>query len=248
MLVPLGSFPLFPLLQLRGERATAARLRLPATISRAPFLSGGQSGVGEGGRPGNRYADVYRLGRLLSRSRVAGGEVLDFVRERMKVAALFPCWPGFLPLAAGDGGAAGRILFLPLVVGDGGAAERILFLRELPGEFFASDFSCEVGWSPSVGVLMDLLLWILFLVVVAAAGFTGVGVAFWKSGMAAADGVGAEDADDCDQVLRISCSLPTFGVRSLFRHGEERRLEVRMLCSMASEAEAEATAKEGDKQ
>jgi len=31
-------------------------------ISPAPLLSGGQSGVGEGGGPRNRRADVYRLG------------------------------------------------------------------------------------------------------------------------------------------------------------------------------------------
>jgi len=67
---------LFPLLQLRGgEKATAARIRLPAAISPALFLSGGQSGVGEGGRPGNRLADVYiGLGLCLGLG-FAGGEV-----------------------------------------------------------------------------------------------------------------------------------------------------------------------------
>jgi hypothetical protein len=58
----------FPQLQLSGAKKRCCRF--PAAIPPAPFLSGGREGAGEGGGPGNRCADVYRLGSWLPRSRI----------------------------------------------------------------------------------------------------------------------------------------------------------------------------------
>jgi len=58
------------------KRATPRRRRLPAAISPAPLLSGGRSGVGEGGGPRNRRADVYRLGCRFPRSRFGSPSLL----------------------------------------------------------------------------------------------------------------------------------------------------------------------------
>ena len=131
--IELFPFGLFPLLQSRaGGRATAAQNRFPAAISPALFLSGGQLGAREGGWPGNRGSDVYRLDRLVCRSRVCRREGAGAsIRVRMKAAALSPRRPVFLSLAAGDGGAPGWIFFLPFVVGVAGAAERILYLHRV---------------------------------------------------------------------------------------------------------------------
>ena len=79
------------------------RNRFPAAISPALFLSGCQLGAGEGGWPGNRGSDVYRLDRLVSRSRVCCRKgVGASIRVRMKAAALSPRRPVFLSLAAGE--------------------------------------------------------------------------------------------------------------------------------------------------
>jgi hypothetical protein len=43
-------------------------LAIPAAIPQGPSIFGGQSGTGEGGRPENPRADVYRLGRSRVRS------------------------------------------------------------------------------------------------------------------------------------------------------------------------------------
>ena len=58
-----------PFSLLQEKRARSRRRRLPATIPPAPFLSGVRDGVREGGGLGNRRAVVYRLDRLVSRSR-----------------------------------------------------------------------------------------------------------------------------------------------------------------------------------
>ena len=148
----------------------------PAAIPPAPLLSDGRSGVGEGGGPQNRCADVYRLDVVVSRSRVCRrrGAVVP-VRVRM-AAVLSPARPGFLPLVVGDGSAAGWILFLLFAAGDGGAVERILLLLEHSGEFVRLDLLCEAGWSPSVGVWMDLLFGVLLLGFVVGVVLAGVRV------------------------------------------------------------------------
>jgi len=99
-------------------------------------------------------------------------------------AVLSPARPGFLPVVVGDGSAAGWILFLLFAAGDGGAAERILLLLEHPGEFVRLDLLCEAGWSPSVGVWMDLLFGVLLLGFVVGVVLAGVRVACWASGLA----------------------------------------------------------------
>uniref|UniRef100_K4AHE8 Uncharacterized protein n=1 Tax=Setaria italica TaxID=4555 RepID=K4AHE8_SETIT len=79
------------------------RKPFPAAIPLVPFLSGDQSGVGEGGGPWNRCVDVYGLGRSLSRatsysSSVFNGgarvcresEAIDFVRFGMEETVFVP--------------------------------------------------------------------------------------------------------------------------------------------------------------
>jgi len=57
----------YPFLQFRqATRAEARRLQVPLAISLVPFLSGCCFGAGEGGGPGIRWADVYRVGSLAS--------------------------------------------------------------------------------------------------------------------------------------------------------------------------------------
>jgi hypothetical protein len=48
-------------------RATARRFLLRAVIPPAPFLSGGRSGAGGGGEPGNQHADVYMFASFFPR-------------------------------------------------------------------------------------------------------------------------------------------------------------------------------------
>ena len=130
------------------------------------------------------------------------------VRVRM-AAVLSLAWPGFLPLVVGDGSAAGWILFLLFAAGDGGAAERILLLLEHPGEFVRLDLLCEAGWSPSVGVWMDLLFGVLLLGFVVGVVLIGVRVACWVSGLAVAEGFGA-DSREPTAVLSNQRSLAAF--------------------------------------
>ncbi|CAN6315810.1 unnamed protein product, partial [Urochloa humidicola] len=59
-----------PFLYSRAKRANARRLRIPAAIPPAPFGSGGCAATGDGGEPGNRRADVYRVVCFQSTSRV----------------------------------------------------------------------------------------------------------------------------------------------------------------------------------
>ena len=57
----------YPFLQFRqATRAEARRLQVPPAISPVPFLSGCCFGAREGGGPGIRWADVYRVGSLAS--------------------------------------------------------------------------------------------------------------------------------------------------------------------------------------
>jgi hypothetical protein len=60
----------------------------PPAIPPAPFLSGGQRGVVEGGGPGNRRAAVHRLGSALLRSRVCLSSVGDEARSCREVVPL----------------------------------------------------------------------------------------------------------------------------------------------------------------
>ena len=145
----------------------------------------------------------------MSRSRVCRrrGAVVP-VRVRM-AAVLSPARPGFLPLVVGDGSAAGWILFLLFAASDGGAAERILLLLEHPGEFVRLDLLCEAGWSPSVGVWMDLLFGVLLLGFVVGVVLAGVRVACWASGLAVAEGFGA-DSREPTAVLSNQRSLAAF--------------------------------------
>ena len=95
-----------PFLQLRaGEKDDSGAEVFPAAIPVIPFLSDGQSGVGEEDGSGNRHADVNRLGRCLSRSRFCSARVVG-VRARV-------CSP-----SVSDGGAR-----LP---GSGGRREPLL--------------------------------------------------------------------------------------------------------------------------
>ena len=110
-------------------------------------------------------------------------------------AELPPRRPGFLPLVAGDGGEAEWILFLLFVAGDGGTTEWILVLQALPGEFLCSDCSCEVGWSPPVGMRMDLLCWVFLLAAGAGDASDRVGAALWISGPTDVGGFGAESKE-----------------------------------------------------
>ena len=48
-----------------------------AAILPVPFLSDGRIGVREGGGPRNQRANVYRLGRALSRPRFCSSSVFD---------------------------------------------------------------------------------------------------------------------------------------------------------------------------
>ena len=64
----------FPLLQLRkGEEEASA---IPAAIPPVPSLSSGRLGTGDGGGPGNRRADIVRLGSYLSRLRFCSSMLL----------------------------------------------------------------------------------------------------------------------------------------------------------------------------
>lgn len=186
---------------------TPKRNRLPAAISPALFLSG------EGGWPGNRRADVYRLDRFVSRSRVCWRRgAASFVRVRMRAAVVSPR----------------RLLFLPLDVGVGVAVERILFLRADLGEVLFSDLSCEFAGGSSVDDRMDSLFWVLFLGVAAAFSFVGLGVELRFSGLVGEGGRGAESKEPTADALfpRIPCSIPKFGVRSLIWKGGEGGLKI----------------------
>jgi hypothetical protein len=87
----LRSFFPFPLLQ--SQRVKRRRWWFPAAIPPAPFFSGGQRGVGEGGGLGNRRAIVYRVGK--SRSRVCSSLVDGGARVDRRVGAS-PCGVLFL--------------------------------------------------------------------------------------------------------------------------------------------------------
>jgi len=107
------------------KRAKTRRIELPAANPPAPLLSDDQSGVGEGGGPGKRRADVYIVGSSLSSPKVCspsgfdggarlccGGEAIVLARCGVVEVVFFLRRRLFLPLIVGDGGKLGWILFL----------------------------------------------------------------------------------------------------------------------------------------
>ncbi|CAN6331998.1 unnamed protein product [Urochloa humidicola] len=145
-----------PLLQLR--EAKRGRAPFPAAIPPTSSISGRRSGAGDGGGPGNRRADVHRLGR--SRSCLPTGVVGEArVRSRVCLSAGvaggawccrggFPLWLAFRggvveATAATACGIMLRLLLAPMVLLSGAIGEFGSFCLGVRAWIFVA---CQVRW------------------------------------------------------------------------------------------------------